>query len=158
MNLGPREEWRPGRHERHEQAVSISPRRAIRVLFLVVLSLTALSLTGQVAVHLLPDFVLRDRFAATFNVDQEGNLPSLYSSLALFGCAYLLWVTARIDREAGGRFSRHWMLMAIVFLGLGVDEFLALHEEINVRLDLSGFTQYSWVAIGIISRVSWFRW
>jgi hypothetical protein len=139
-----------GRHAEPEQKVSVTPRGAARSLFLVVLSLTALSLLGQVAVYFAPDFVLRDRFLATFNVDKEGNIPTLYSTLAILSCALLLRVIARIEREAGGRLSRHWMLMSIIFLGLAVDEFLFLHEEINPRLDLSGFTQWSWVAVGIV--------
>jgi hypothetical protein len=139
-----------GRHVDHEQRASITPRGAAHLLVLVVLSLTALSLIGQAAKHFLPDFVLRDRFAATFNLDEEGNVPTLYSTLAILSCAVLLRVIARIEREEGGRFSRHWTLMSIIFLGLAVDEFLFLHEEINYRLDLSGFTQWSWVAIGIV--------
>jgi multidrug transporter EmrE-like cation transporter len=139
-----------GRHVDHEQRASITPRGAVHLLVLVVLSLTALSLIGQAAKHFLPDFVLRDRFAATFNLDEEGNVPTLYSTLAILSCAVLLRVIARIEREEGGRFSRDWTLMSIIFLGLAVDEFLFLHEEINYRLDLSGFTQWSWVAVGIV--------
>jgi hypothetical protein len=59
-------------HIAHEKA-SVTPREAARFLVVIVLSLTALSLLGQVAVHLKPDFAVRDRFAATFNVDEEGN-------------------------------------------------------------------------------------
>jgi hypothetical protein len=137
-------------HIEHEQKASVTPRGVVRTLVLVVLSLTVLSLLGQVAVHLLPDFVVRDRFAATFNVDEEANIPTLYSTLAILVCAVLLRVIARIEREGGGRLSRHWTLMSIIFFGLAVDEFLVLHEEINYRLDLSSFTRWSWVAIGII--------
>jgi hypothetical protein len=91
----------------------------------MVLSLTVLSLIGQLAVHFAPDFVVRDRFARTFNVDEEGNIPALYSTLTILGCAVLLRVIARIEREAGGRWSRQWTLMSIIFLGLAADEFLA---------------------------------
>jgi hypothetical protein len=52
--------------------VSITPGAAARFLTLIVLSLTASSLLGQLAVLFLPDFVGRDRFAATFNVDGMG--------------------------------------------------------------------------------------
>jgi hypothetical protein len=138
-----------GRNVEHEQKASITPRGATRFLVLVVLSLTVLSLLGQLAAHFVPDFVGRNRFVATFNVDEEGNIPALYSTLAIASCAFLLWVIARVEREASGRFSRHWTLMSIIFLGLAVDEFLSFHEAINPHLDLSGFTQFSWVAIGI---------
>jgi hypothetical protein len=42
------------------------------------------------------------------------------------------------------------MVLSIIFFGLAVDEFLAFHEEVNHRLDLSSFTQYSWPAVGIV--------
>jgi hypothetical protein len=139
-----------GRHLESEQKVSVSPRGVARSLVLVVVSLTALSLLGQLAVHFLPDFVLRDRLVATFNLDEEGNISALYSTLAILSCAGLLWVIARIEREAGGRWWRHWTLLSVIFVGLAVDEFLALHEEIDSRLDLSEVTQWSWVAVGIV--------
>jgi hypothetical protein len=106
-------------------------------------------LLGQVAVHLLPDFLLRDPLAAAFNVDAEGNIPALYSTLALLSCAYLLWVIARVEREASGRFSRQWTLMSIIFLGLACDEFLGFHEGLNDNAGLSSNTPTPWVAFGM---------
>jgi hypothetical protein len=137
----------------HEHRASITPRGTARFLVRIVLSLTALSLLGQLAAHFTPDFFLRDRFAITFNVDHECNIPTLYSTIAILGCAVLLRVIAREEREAGERWSRHWTFMSIIFLGLAADEFLCFHEEINSRLDPSGFTHFTqspWVAVGIV--------
>ena len=97
----------------------------------------------------MPDFLLRDPSAAAFNVDKEGNIPALYSALAILSCAYLLWVIGRVEREASGRFSRQWTLMSIIFLGLACDEFLAFHEGLNDNADLSSLTPFSWVAFGM---------
>jgi hypothetical protein len=135
-------------HVRLQQGVSVSPGRVARFLVFVVLSLTVLSLVGQVVVHFLPDFLLRDPFAAAFNVDAEGNIPALYSALAILSCAYLLWVIGRVEGEASGRFSRQWTLMSVIFLGLACDEFLAFHEGLNDKADLSSITLFSWVAFG----------
>lgn len=136
-------------HVRLKQGASVSPGRAARFLVYVVLSLTVLSLLGQVAVHLLPDFLLRDPLAAAFNVDGEGNVPALYSALAILSCAYLLRVIGRVEREASGRFSRQWTLMSIIFFGLACDEFLGFHEGLNDNADLSSVTPFSWVAFGM---------
>jgi hypothetical protein len=136
-------------HVRLQQGVSVSPGRVARLLVFVVLSLTVLSLLGQVVVHLLPDFLLRDRFVEIFNVDEEGNIPALYSALAILSCAYLLWVIGRVEREASGRFSRQWTLMSIIFLGLACDEFLSFHETLSRFADLSSITLFSWVAFGM---------
>jgi hypothetical protein len=84
-------------HVRLQQGASVSPGKAARFLVFVVLSLTVLSLLGQVAVHLLPDFLLRDPLAAAFNVDAEGNIPALYSTLALL---------TGLTRSGGGELGR----------------------------------------------------
>jgi len=136
-------------HARLQQGVSVSPGRVARFLVFVVLSLTVLSLLGQVVVHFLPDFLLRDRFVEIFNVDAEGNIPALYSALAILSCAYLLWVIGRVEREASGRFSRQWTLMSIIFLGLACDEFLSFHETLSRFADLSSITLFSWVFFGM---------
>jgi hypothetical protein len=74
-------------HTEQEHRASVTPGGTERFLVLIVLSLTALSLLGQLVVHLMPDFVGRDRFAAMFNLDSECNIPTLYQTLALLGCA-----------------------------------------------------------------------
>jgi hypothetical protein len=106
------------------------------------------------AVHFTSDFVLRDRFVVTFDVDHESNIPTLYSTLAILGCAVLLRVIARQKREAGDRWSRQWTFMSIIFLGLAADEFLGFHEGINAQLDPSGFTRAPWVAVGIVFTIA----
>ena len=136
-------------HTEQEHRASVTPGGTARFLVLIVLSLTALSLLGQLVVHLMPDFVGRDRFAAMFNLDSECNIPTLYQTLALLGCAVLLHVIAREERQAGGRWSRHWRLMSVIFVGLAADEFLSFHEEINSRLYISFFS-WSWVVVGIV--------
>jgi hypothetical protein len=132
-----------------EQRVCTTPQGTARFLVLIVSGLTALSLVGQLAVHFAPDFVGRDRFAATFNINREANVPTLYSTLAILGCAVLLHVIAGVEREGGGRWSRHWRLMSVIFVGLAADEFLVFHEVINHRLHLPVFT-WSWIAVGIV--------
>jgi hypothetical protein len=136
-------------HTEQEQRASVTPGGTARFLVLIVLSLTAFSLLGQLALHFALDFFLRDRFAIMFNLDYEGNIPTLYSTLAILGCAVLLHVIAGVERQAGGRWSRHWRLMSVIFVGLAADEFLALHEEISPPLHLPGLT-WSWVAAGIV--------
>jgi hypothetical protein len=136
-------------HIEQQYTVSVTPEGTARFLVLIVLSLTALSLLGQLVVHLTPDFVGRDRFASTFNLDNECNVPTFYETFAMLGCAVLLRVIAGVERQAGGRWSRQWTFLSIIFLGLAADEFLSFHEEINSRLHISFFI-WSWVAVGIV--------
>lgn len=66
-----------------------------------------------------------------FDVDEENNLPSWYSGLALALTACLLWVCARQKRIDGDRWSRHWYALSIGFLLLSLDEIAGIHESIN---------------------------
>jgi hypothetical protein len=136
-------------HIEEQPRMSVTPRGTARFLVFIVLSLTALSMLGQLVVHFLPDFVGRDRLAVMFNLDEECNVPTLYQTFAILCCAGLLRVIARVERQAGGRWSRHWTFLSIIFLGLAADEFLSFHEEINSRLHISFFL-WSWVAVGIV--------
>jgi hypothetical protein len=136
---------------RQERHLSATPWTVARLLALIVLGLTVMSALGHVAVHVLPDFPLRDRFGTAFDVDEEGNVPSLYSTLALVAAAVLLLAIARQERAEGGRFARRWTVMSAIFFYLAADEYLEFHEEIDVRLHLPGITEYSWVFVGMIA-------
>lgn len=134
---------------RLELACSVSPGRVAHLLALVVAVLTVLSVTGQLAVLFLPDFPLRDFAARLFYLDQEMNVPTIYSTFAILLCSALLEVIARSQRWAGG--SRHWRALSLIFVGLAVDELLSFHEELidRVHVDsLSRFTAFSWVVVG----------
>ena len=65
----------------------------------------------------------------TFNLDAEGTSAVWYSSLKLFLAAALAagcWALAR--RE--GRSAFGWLMVALIFLGLSVDESASLHEHL----------------------------
>jgi len=152
MDLARGTDQRGGAGVRLELDTSLSPGRVVRLLALVVAVLTLLSLMGWLAVLLLPDFPLRDFAARLFDVDQEMNLPSIYSAVAILACSALLAVIARSERLVGDpRHGRHWRLLSLIFLGLAFDELLSFHEELIGRVHLgafSRFTLFSWVVVG----------
>lgn len=131
---------------------SFSPWRVACLLALVVAVLTLLSVMGRLAVLFLPDFPLRDFTARLFDLDQEVNVPTVYSTLTILVCSALLAVIARSERlMRGSRHGRQWRLLSLIFLGLAFDELLSFHEELTDRVDvdtLSGFTRFSWVVVG----------
>lgn len=85
-----------------------------------------------VAMHLIGvfcHFVLGIRAAAwvrLFDMDLETNLPSFYNCFLFFVCAALFFFHARI---APLEHRRGWMLMAFVFVFLGIDEGTQIHEK-----------------------------
>jgi hypothetical protein len=107
---------------------------------------------GQLVVRFLPDFPLRDFTARLFDLDQEMNVPTVYSALAIAVCAALLAVIARSQRlHRSARHGRPWLLLSLIFVGLALDELLSFHEELLGRIDLGGFsrfTAFSWVVVG----------
>jgi hypothetical protein len=133
-------------------ACSISPERVARLLTLVVAVLTLLSVSGWLAVWYLPDFPLRDFTAGLFDLDQEVNFPTAYSTLAILVCSALLALIARSQRLVGGpRQGRPWQVLSLIFLGLAFDELLSFHEELIDRVHFgafSRFTAFSWVVVG----------
>lgn len=84
-----------------------------------------------------------------FDFDIEGNIPTLYSAVAVFICSALLALIARInwDRPDGKRY--YWLGLAILFLFLGLDEGTAIHEELSDFLEqylvAEGALYFLWV-------------
>lgn len=137
---------------RLELAWSVSPWRVARLLALVVATLTLLSVLGRLAVLVLPDFPLRDFAVRLVDLDQEMNIPTVYSALAILACSALLAVIARSQRLVeGARHDRHWWALSLIFVGLAFDELLSFHEELTGRVEfgaISRFTLFSWVVLG----------
>jgi hypothetical protein len=86
-----------------------------------------------------------------FDVNEEANIPTLFSTLLLLSAGLLLAVIASGERARGGRDVGRWKLLSAVFLFLAVDESAMLHElfitpghELLGR-DVPGVIFYAWV-------------
>jgi len=90
----------------------------------------------------------RDRFY----FDHENNLPTFFSTLILLLAASLLGLIGAAKRSAGDRFARQWQWMALIFLGLAIDEAASLHElliqPLRTGFQLTGALWYGWVIAG----------
>ena len=83
-----------------------------------------------------------------FDFDQERNLPTLFSVVLILQgtliCAMIC--TQQVRRRAA------WGVLAVVFLGMAVDEFGSLHEKLIVPvrslLGTSGFFYFAWIVPG----------
>jgi alkylhydroperoxidase/carboxymuconolactone decarboxylase family protein YurZ len=134
-------------------SVPISPWKVTRILIVVVICLIVASLIGQFSLYFLPDFPARDAFAPEFNVDEEGNFPSLYSALTLLLCSILLATIAWVKKIDSARYAAHWKALSFIFLYLSIDEMLSLHERIMEplrRAGFSGFLYHAWVVPGAV--------
>jgi len=81
-----------------------------------------------------------------FDFAIEGNIPTLYSAVAILFCSALL-AHANWHRPDGRRF--YWLGLTILFLFLAIDEGAAIHEAVGSYLGRSlsakGFLYYLWV-------------
>jgi hypothetical protein len=68
---------------------------------------------------------------AMFNMDWEGNIPTLFSALDMLLSATLLFAAYKMEKNCRGPWHVHYLVLAIVFLLLACDEVLGLHEKIG---------------------------
>lgn len=133
--------------------VPISPPKITRVLALIVVGLSLASLAGQYYTHFLGDDTFWLKVAEKLDVNREDNsLPTWYQTVSLFSCFLLLAVIAAAARAGADRYTRHWVILALVFLYLSADEFLVIHEQVDALLrsvyPTRGAFLYAWVIPG----------
>lgn len=130
-------------------SLRVSARRSI-----IVLSLIAGTLVVANLATLFVRFGLgHSRFFGInrlFDLDGEGNIPALFSTVLFFLNSALLFVVAKIHpqlRELSSR--RCWWLLAGVFLFLAVDENASVHELlmdlVPRHLKVGGVFYFAWV-------------
>jgi hypothetical protein len=132
-------------------SITLSHRRITWVLATIVLCLLLASTAGQLSKHLWG----HDRlwgFVRLFDLDQEGNVPTWYQAMALLVCAGLLTAIARHRRRLGAPYAVHWTVLAVIFLGLSIDEAASIHEmavhPLRAAWPTRGIFYFAWVIPG----------
>ena len=64
----------------------------------------------------------------TFDLDDEANLPSFFSALLLLFSSLLLGIITFCSKIEKRPYVRHWMILALIFLFLSLDEASQFHE------------------------------
>jgi hypothetical protein len=127
------------------------PRRTSRFLLTIVGTLVALSLSLQAVRHYTGHANLLG-VVELFDVDDEANIPSYYSALALMAAALILGAITVAKRRAKDPFSLQWGLLAGLFFAMSVDEAAVIHElsiePLVIAFGLDGALKYAWVIPG----------
>ena len=138
----------PARKKAEIRALLVPYRKIIYFLFLTVATLVLFHLIGQYGRYGLG---YRDMFGFVelFHLDRERNIPTFFSALLLLFSAILLvsiyWFMAKGEQHD----RRYWLLLAILFLGLSVDESCSLHERlidpVRAVVGVNPWFYYAWI-------------
>lgn len=139
------------------------PRKVASILCMIVCSLLLVGLSSQMLkFHLASGHESLERFDSLFklvDLGRENNLPTWYSSTALFANSVFVGLIGWVKRHESGPYAKHWLALAGIFLFLSADEAASIHEltsGIAVKLlnqaDLmSDYFYYGWVIFGIVA-------
>lgn len=67
---------------------------------------------------------------ALLSLDKEQGVPSLFATFLLVAASLLFAFIATVERASGSRDSRQWLILAVGFALMAMDEHLALHERL----------------------------
>lgn len=71
------------------------------------------------------------RILNRFDLDGNWNIPIWYSSLALMFAAFCIFMVAKATKHRGGRYVRHWYVLAGIFAAMSLDEAVGFHGMLN---------------------------
>ncbi len=88
-------------------------------------------------------------FVRMVDLDQEANLPTLFSSGLLLIAGFLFYVLHNVNRVKENMHHYYWLWLSFIFIFLGFDESAKIHETLGDYtenfVDASGYFYYPWV-------------
>jgi hypothetical protein len=84
-----------------------------------------------------------------FDLDEENNLPTWWSSFLLLNVAFFVLVSALTKHD---KFRPYWFAIAIGFLVLAIDEVAGLHETFNATI-VPSWALYGGVLVAVIALI-----
>ncbi len=128
---------------------SICTRKITRVLFIICVILFILNLIGvYFKVYQGSDNFLTNGIYYFFNAADESSVQTIYSTWLLFIAAAVVIIIGRM-LEPKDPTKKYWFVLGIIFIFLGLDESLTIHEQFNkmrpVLNDQSGIFYFSWI-------------
>lgn len=131
----------------------ISVRRITWVLGSLAVALALCSIGGKYLLSAwdrAPEAV--EVLADAFDVNAERSVPTWYGASLLLACGLLLGVTAVLKMQMRQPFRHHWLVLALIFVGLSVDEIAGFHEKLNApllrRVGDIPWLHFAWVIAG----------
>lgn len=125
----------------------INAKKVALSLQMAAIVLTAAHIAGAISTYMLGHSNLLG-LIGTFDLNNENNVPTFFSTFLLVSSAVLLAVIAGGSTRADGNTS-YWRWLSIIFLYLAVDEDASLHElliePVREILNTGGLLFFAWV-------------
>jgi hypothetical protein len=102
-------------------------------VFIFLMSVMVLLVLLSVFLNLLGilDIPVNKVVRRIFDLSEERNIPTLFSSVILLASSILLGYIAYLTRLTGGRYSMYWAVLSLGFLYLSIDETAYIHETFS---------------------------
>ena len=138
--------------------ITLSPRKAVIWLSTIVIFLIVAHLITIGMPYLLEGFehgLVRVLFSLFF-LDGEGNVPAIFSTW-LFLISAILFLIVWKAAGLNGNSQKIWLILALVFVFLALDESISIHERLidplRQALHATGIFYYAWIipyGIGVV--------
>ena len=123
--------------------ISLNSLRIIKFLSLIAILLIIANIV-MLVIYFLVDNPDKFGFVQMIDLDQEANLPTLFSSSLLLIAGFLFYV---LHKE--NMYHYYWFGLSFIFIFLGFDESAKIHETLGdwteQFVDTSGYLHYPWV-------------
>jgi len=138
--------------------IGFSSRRIVGILLIVWIILVVASILANLLENFNTGQYLTNEalesYVRLFSLDKEANIPTWYSSLLLFIASITLTIISLLASKRGEPYFRHWAFLALIFLGLSMDETAIIHEMLvkpmKMAFHTTGFLYYGWVIPGAL--------
>ena len=148
-----------GRDDRVELRLAVSA-IALRRTGRAAAALVGLLAAGHALTLVLPDRLGAGEQwgpASFLDLANEQSLGTWFTSVLHLSCALLALGGALLARRDGSRWARNWVLLAVAFLAMSIDEVAALHDRVmaplQYALGTSGLLLYAWIIPAAIAGV-----
>jgi len=142
--------------------IKINPKRTLIFCIVLVVILVGMSIWGQHLrfiggwdIHSYWQEVVMDFMNTPFYMDAESNIPTFINSLMLFIPALLLAMISAWKNSARDKFRFQWIILALIFLLLSIDEVSTLHERLikpmRAVFGAEGIFYFAWIVPGLIA-------
>jgi len=123
---------------------------ATKALYFLLVTILVLLVGNIISIWVLYnfDFGYYNKVIKLLDFNTEISLPTYFSAFILLVSAILLYAISYMHKRQGNGYFL-WLVLAIIFLFLSLDEIATLHERLNRPLramfNTSGILHYAWI-------------